>query len=100
MSRCWDVDVLDFVGLGLIEEDRDSTAVSGVNWVFEDFDAASPFCRAEELNTEDVVLAWELAEPTVLRISPWTDSPSSVAGCAISDIEPSLRERDAAPSSG
>lgn len=57
-SGYWDVDVLDFVGLGLIEEDRDSTVVSGVNWVFEDLDVASPFCRAEVLlNTEDAVLA-------------------------------------------
>jgi len=40
-------------------------------------EAARPFCRAEELKTEEAVLAWELAEPTVLSVSPKSDSLSS-----------------------
>ena len=50
------------------------------------------FKAAEELEvvkTEEAVLAWELAEPTPLRISPCKDSVSSVGGCAASDNDES-----------
>ena len=62
--------------------------VRGVWLLFEARDEA--FTQADvllalALKTDDTVLAWELADPAPLRISPWTDSESSVEGCAASD---------------
>ena len=48
-----------------------------------------------------MVLAWELAEPTVLRVSPTSDSVSSGGGgCAASDIEAFRWDLDWKTSSG
>lgn len=45
-------------------------------------------CTAEAwLNTDEAVLAWELAEPMPLSISPCMDSVSSALRCAASDVE-------------
>ncbi len=75
--------------------------VSGVTWLLELFDMASPFCRAEVLKTDDAVLTCELAEPTALRVSPVNDSLSSGVGrCGASDAEPSRRGLEAAGSLG
>lgn len=68
--------------------------VRGVRLLLEARDEA--FIAADELlkvvKTEEVVLAWELAEPTPLRISPCKDSVSSVGGCAASDNDVSYLE--------
>lgn len=44
-------------------------------WVFDNVPVA---CRVDELKREELELSCELAEPTVLRVSPVTDSASSV----------------------
>lgn len=41
----------------------------------------------EALKTDEAVLACELADPTPLRVSPCSDSVSSVGRCAASDDE-------------
>lgn len=59
-------------------------------WVFDSVPTA---CRVV-LNTEE----FELAEPTVLGISPMTDSAASSGGwCAVSEPGSSRRDRDETP---
>jgi len=67
----------------------ESIEVSGVRYVFEFLTAAMAFCCADALNSEEeLVLARELAEPTVLSVSPVSDSVSSVGGGAASATKP------------
>jgi hypothetical protein len=56
----------------------ESWDVSGVSAVGSREDAVVAGCRIVLLKTEDMVLAWELADPTPLRVSPGGDSLSSV----------------------
>lgn len=73
-------------GVRLLLEARDEKLFSEADWLVA-------------LKTEEVVLAWELAEPTPLRMSPCADSVSSVgmSGCAASDMD---RSDLAGPSRG
>jgi len=93
---------LNWLEGGICEEDGDEPAlVRGVRLLLEARDEKL-FSEADwllALKTEDVVLAWELAEPTPLRISPCADSVSSVGmgGCAASDMD---RSDLAGPSRG
>lgn len=49
-----------------------------MTWLLELLEGAMAlWWGADELKTDEVVLAWELAEPTALRMSPGMDSLSS-----------------------
>jgi hypothetical protein len=73
---------------GTLEEFAGEPAlVSGVRLWFEACDVVL-FMAEPLLKTDDVVLAWELAEPTPFRMSPCSDSVSSAAaGWVASDDE-------------
>jgi len=84
--------VADCVLAGPVEgifAEGESMVVRGVRYVLELLTAAMAFCCAGALKSEDeLVLAWELAEPTVLSVSSVSDSVSSVWGGAASATKP------------
>lgn len=63
-------------------EDGDAMVVGGVSWVFENFMMPVALGRVGALNTEELALVWELADPPAWSVSPASDSVSSVGGCA------------------
>ena len=87
-SKVWGTEVLGLGTCELMGGVGESALVRGVSVWLRFLEAARPFCCAEELKTEDAVLAWELAEPTVFSVSPNRDSVSSggkggaSAGCS------------------
>jgi hypothetical protein len=75
-ASAWELDIL---GFGWPELPGESTGVTLVVGIRE----LAAACRVV-LNTEETVLACELAEPTALRISPGGDSLSSGWSGAVS----------------
>lgn len=65
------------------------TLVRGVLLLLDAREEAFKVAEVKVVSTEDAVLAWELAEPTPLRISPCRDSVSSVGGWGASDNDDS-----------
>ncbi|KAK3685097.1 hypothetical protein B0T22DRAFT_211141 [Podospora appendiculata] len=86
-----ETDVDGFVGEG------ESEVVRGVKWLFEFLTGGTVFWRVELLKTDELELVCELADPTVLRVSPMGDSASSGGGRAVSGTEPFGRDRDVKP---
>lgn len=68
-------------------EEGESVEVKGVAFIDGTEDVAVATGNAEALNSEEDELAWELAEPTVLGISPGDEPLSSACGCVVSDEE-------------
>jgi hypothetical protein len=56
----------------------------------EAFMALEPLGRPDELKTEELALAWELADPPAFNASPESDSTSS----AVAEPEPFTCGRD------
>jgi len=71
-------------------EDGESTVVRGVRRLCEFLTEFMAVCRVDMLllKTEELELACELADPTVFKVSPGSDSLSSGVGCAASKPEP------------
>lgn len=78
-------------------EDGESMLVRGVSWLLELFTAAVALGRVGALNTEELELACELADPPALSVSPWSDSASSVKVRAASGPVPFVCDLDAKP---
>lgn len=79
------VDMFDFASAWI--EEGESVEVKGVAFIDGTEDVAVATGNAEALNSEEDELAWELAEPTVLGISPGDEPLSSACGCVVSDEE-------------
>jgi len=86
------------VAAARVYEDGESTEVRGVGRLFEFLIAAMTLCCVEALNSDELVLPWELVEPTVLAASSIRDSVSSEGGARVpsgarpfvKDFEPRL----------
>jgi hypothetical protein len=66
---------------GALVEDRrekEEITVAGLGWIFELLTIPRSLGRAGALKTEQLELVCELADPTALRVSPTSDSVSSV----------------------
>lgn len=61
-------------------EEGEPSDVGGVRWLLEPLKAAAVPGRERAQNSEELELACELADPLEVRVSPGSDSLSSVEG--------------------